>query len=70
MPSKEEPANFVEALETLLNKYSVENLNNTPDFILARYMLDTLNCFTHAITSRDQWYGIRPWAKLDEPLEP
>jgi hypothetical protein len=31
---------FVKELEQLINKYSMENLSDTPDFILAQHLLD------------------------------
>lgn len=66
----EEPKTFVEALDKLINKWSVENLNNTPDFIVAQYMLDALNIFTNAITSRDRWYNFHPWKTVELPEPP
>lgn len=33
---------------------------NTPDFILARFILDTLKVFNDAVIRRDAWYGIKP----------
>lgn len=40
-----------------LNKACAENLSNTPDFILAEYMLNCLRSFNVAIRSREEWYG-------------
>jgi hypothetical protein len=39
----------------LLNRYSRENVSNTPDFILRDYMFDCLNAFERGIQRRDQW---------------
>lgn len=41
----------------ILNKYCVENRSNTPDFILAKYLLECLNAFNTATRSREQWYA-------------
>lgn len=46
-----------QALKSLLNSYSVENGSNTPDFILAEYMLATLKAFESASLERERWYG-------------
>ena len=46
-------------LARMLNQHSVENGSNTPDFILARYMLASLNAFEAAVAERDMWYGER-----------
>ena len=49
---------FHKELETLINKYSIENDSNTPDFILASYLHDCLGAFNNAMIHRDKWYGI------------
>lgn len=46
-----------QALKQILNRYSVENGSNTPDFILAEYMLATLKAFEIASLAREKWYG-------------
>jgi hypothetical protein len=49
--------NFENELRGLINSYSKENESNTPDFILAKYMIKCLDAFTEASTSRERWYG-------------
>ena len=44
-------------LTNLLNRYSQEDGSNTPDFILARYLLACLASFNTAVARRDWWYG-------------
>ena len=44
---------FREQLETLINKHSMENGSNTPDYILADYLFDCLVAFDRATTKRD-----------------
>ena len=46
-----------EELRQLINRNSLENLSGTPDFILARYLLDCLNAFNTAVNEREKWYG-------------
>jgi hypothetical protein len=60
---------FQESLRSLLNKTSQENGSNTPDFILARYLLGCLDNFNAAVSSREAWYG-RSGFKEQIPLEP
>jgi hypothetical protein len=48
---------FLEELQDLINRFSKENENNTPDFILAQYMENCLNAFTKATNEREKWYG-------------
>ena len=49
---------LIDELTTLLNGYSEENESNTPDFILAKYMLMCLENFNVATRERDRWYGV------------
>jgi hypothetical protein len=48
---------FYDELETIINRYSIENDSNTPDFILATYLHDCLGAFNNAMIKRDKWYG-------------
>lgn len=41
----------------VINRNSLENWTNTPDFILARYLIDCLRLFADTSKSREQWYG-------------
>lgn len=45
---------FEEQLKELINTYSVENDSNTPDFILAQYILNCLMAFRIAVNDRDR----------------
>lgn len=48
---------FRKELESLLNKYSMENYSNTPDFILANYLMDCLFAFNELVSRRTGWYN-------------
>ncbi len=48
---------FKSELEILINKHSLENKSNTPDFILCEYILDCLRSWEIAVNRRDKWYG-------------
>lgn len=50
-------------LETLLNKYSVENGSDTPDFLLAQYILDCILSYQSIVTKRDKWFGVDMWSE-------
>ena len=52
-------AGFRADLETLVNRYSRENGSDTPDFILADYLLAALKAFDHTVRNREAWYGRR-----------
>jgi len=47
---------FRQELIELINKHSKENESNTPDFILAQYLLDCLTLFNSTLDSRKKWY--------------
>lgn len=49
--------NFTKELETLINKYSKDNESDTPDFILAQYLINCLQVFKVVVKDRDAWYG-------------
>lgn len=42
---------------TLLNSMSMEQYSDTPDFILAAYLLRCLEAFDAAVKRREDWYG-------------
>lgn len=48
---------FREELQQLINRNSAENGSNTPDFILAQFLDDSLLAFDHAVNARENWYG-------------
>ena len=48
---------FREDLEKLINRHSMENGSNTPDFILAEYLISCLQAFDFASRAREEWYG-------------
>ena len=49
--------NFKHDLAKLINIYSLEAVSNTPDFIIAEYLTNTLLEFDKLMQSRDNWYG-------------
>lgn len=53
---------FRNELESLINRHSMENGSNTPDFLLAGYLQSCLDAFDHAVrsvTSGIRW-NLRP----------
>jgi hypothetical protein len=56
------PNNLKDAIAHAINRYSAENGSNTPDFILAEYLVDCLAAFDRAVTKRAEWYG-----RMDHP---
>lgn len=46
-------------IEHSINRVSAEAGSNTPDFILAEFLMGCLVAFDVATKVRDLWYGIR-----------
>lgn len=55
-------AELVTELRELLNRHSAEGGSNTPDWILATFLLDCLAAFDAAVLARASFYG-----RLDVP---
>jgi hypothetical protein len=53
----ESEAGFRSELQQLLNRYSMENGSNTPDFVLASFLTQCLLSFDIAVKARDTWHG-------------
>lgn len=43
-----------------INKWSAENGSNTPDFILAEYLIDCLKAWDKNLMRREEWYQATP----------
>ena len=48
---------FIEELVTLINKHSIDNELNTPDFILAQYIILCLKGLKITVKKRSKWHG-------------
>jgi hypothetical protein len=57
---------FREELEGLINKHGKENASDTPDFILAAFLVSSLNAFDRGIAARERWYGRKTEGIPDE----
>lgn len=51
---------LTEEIEAAINRASRENESNTPDWILASYLMGCLEAFEKGIKARDKWYGVSP----------
>ena len=54
---------FEKELRQLINKHAMENISNTPDLVLAKYLCACLEAFDNAVHRREVWYG-----REDKPL--
>lgn len=65
-PTPAPPPNpLAQAIADALNRHSAENGSNTPDFILAEFLMSCLAAFDAAQAGRTRWY-----AREDEPTPP
>ena len=52
---KETKETLTSELTSLINRYSRENDSNTPDWILANYMMNCLRAGEYLVNMREQW---------------
>lgn len=50
-------SDFKKELQGLINKYSMENGSDTPDFLLAQYLVDCLNAYNRVTYAKEKWYS-------------
>ena len=50
--SNQQKSEFQKELETLINKHSMEQFSDTPDFVLAEYLNNCLKAFNGAVSAR------------------
>lgn len=43
-------------IQLAINSHSAENASNTPDFVLAQFLMDALAAFDLAVNRREDWY--------------
>lgn len=53
-------------LEEAINSVSAESGSNTPDFVLADFLISCLVAYDCATIRRDEWYGLKP--EIDQVL--
>ena len=46
-----------QALTSALNRFSAENASNTPDWVLAQFLLGCLAAWNQGVGQRETWYG-------------
>jgi len=57
MENTQTKTNFKHELRGLINKYSLENGSDTPDYILADHLIDCLKNFNETIRMRSSFNG-------------
>jgi hypothetical protein len=51
---------FERELVTLINRHCMENDSDTPDYMLAEYIVKCLEAFNQTVKRRERWYGRDP----------
>jgi len=62
---EEDMSKFKHDLQDLINKHCIENASNTPDFILAQYLVNCLDTYNKVTHSRDIWWGHKTFEGID-----
>ena len=44
-------------LSLLINRYSAEKASDTPDFVLARFLMTCLDAWNAGVARREGWWG-------------
>ena len=65
---------FREDLDRLLNRYSRENVSNTPDFVLGKYLQLCLIAGDELVRTREEYYGVhmepgKTWIEDEEAFD-
>jgi len=68
-PVEAKSPTFEKEIEYLINRHSQENASDTPDWILAQYLVACLASFAVATQQRENWYrrDPRPTAPAEKP---
>jgi hypothetical protein len=62
---------LVDDFAEVINKRSIENFSNTPDFILAEYLVRCLENWNQTTVQRNTWFRPGPDGKtIIDPLQP
>lgn len=51
---------FRKDIEKTINIHCIDNMCETPDFILADYVLTMLTTLSHTVADREKWFGREP----------
>ena len=65
-----ERSTFRSELESVINCYSQENGSNTPDYLLANFLINCMMAFDTAVNARERWYSRTPgWRQEMQPVD-
>lgn len=61
---------LLDELRAVLNRHSVENASDTPDYLLAEYVSGCLDVYARTVKARDAWFGFQPWPNRAKGFAP
>ena len=53
---------FKKDLQELINKHSVENSVDMPDYILVNHLCGYIELMSHTLAQRDKWFSVDMWS--------
>jgi len=56
---------FQKELEGLINNYSIENICDIPDYMLAEHICNYIKVMADTINQRDKWFGFSPFGEKE-----
>lgn len=59
-------SNLRQEIEQAINRCNAESGSETPDWILAEYLMGCLEAFDKAVKARSNWYGSPPHKGSEE----
>ncbi len=62
----EEQSGLGEEIRAALNRHSAENGSDTPDFLLAEFLVGCLETWNRTTRKRDEWHGFSPFREYSD----
>jgi len=56
---------IIKEFKQVINRNCLENESDTPDYILAEYLVNTLENLKTIVRARDKWFDFHPWRSLE-----
>ncbi len=54
---------FKRELQALINKHSLENAVDMPDYMLANHLCDQISVLSNTLNNRDKWFSVDMWSE-------
>jgi hypothetical protein len=57
LDNKDQRESIAREIAAVINRNSLENGSDTPDFLLAEYLIGCLEVYNSTLRAREKWYG-------------